>query len=162
MLLVEEDWELLALTDQLDSKDMRILHELELMCRDVPPVRTARLAAAVAIRGEVMAWGTNEMRSHPFQARWGKNSDSVYWHAETKAIHNFIRRYSADLLQRATVYVCRIKRPNERSKNFVLGMARPCKGCFSCIRDFGIGRVAYSTDSGGWQCEIAELPTSDK
>lgn len=144
------------MTNQLDKRDLRILHDLEVMARDVPPVTGIRLTAAVAIRGEVLAWGTNELRTHPFQARWGKNADAIYWHAETKAIHNFIRRHNPDLLQKATMYVVRIKRPFERSKDFVKGMARPCKGCFSCIRDFGIPRIAYSNQDGGFSCEVSE------
>jgi len=140
----------------LDHKDARILRELLRMAHDVPAVNKAKLAAAVAVRGEVMSWGTNELRSHPFASKWGKNSDAIYWHAETKAIHNFIRRHDVELLQKATIYVARIKRPFERSNQFVPGMARPCKGCFSCIRDFGIQRVAYTTEFDGFQCEVAE------
>lgn len=125
------------------------------MAHDVPPVTGARMSAAVAIRGEVMSWGTNELRTHPFAARFGKNSDAIYWHAETKAIHNFIRRHNPDLLQKASLYVVRIKRPFERSKDFVKGMARPCAGCFTCIRDFGIQRIAYSNEQGAFTCEVA-------
>lgn len=132
------------------------MRELVCMCEDVHAVNKARLAAAVTIRGEVMSWGINELRSHPFASRWGKNSDAIYWHAETKAIHNFIRRHDVTLLQRATIMVARIKRPFERSKEYVPGMARPCKGCFSCIRDFGIPRVVYTNESGAFVCEVAQ------
>lgn len=52
------------MTSELDSKDLRILRELHQMCYDVAPVKTARMAAAVAIRGEVLAWGTNEGIGH--------------------------------------------------------------------------------------------------
>ena len=132
------------------------MRDLVRMCYDVVPVNTARLSAAVAIRGEVMAYGSNELRTHPFAARWGKNCDAIYWHAETKAIHNFIRRHNPDQLQKATVYVARIKRPFERSKSWVTGLARPCKGCFDCIRDFGVGKVVYTTNSDHeWACEVA-------
>lgn len=131
------------------------MRELIRMCHDVSAVSKARLAAAVVIRGEVLAWGTNELRTHPFAAKWGKNSDALFWHAETKAIHNFIRRHDVSLLQKATVMVARIKRPFERSKEYVSGMARPCKGCFSCIRDFGIPRIAYTDESGAFVCEVA-------
>jgi hypothetical protein len=143
------------LNAELTRKEERIMRELVRMCQDVPPVNTARLAAAVVIRGEVLAWGMNEMRSHPFQMKFGKNSDAIYWHAETRAIHNFIRRHDPDLLQKATIMVARIKRPFERSRDFVPGMARPCKGCFSCIRDFGIPRIAYTSESGAFVCEVA-------
>jgi hypothetical protein len=92
---------------------------------------------------------------YTFLTKWGKNSDAIYWHAETRAIHNFIRRHDVNLLQKATIMVARIKRPFERSKDFVAGMARPCKGCFSCIRDFGVPRIAYTDESGAFVCEVA-------
>lgn len=41
------------------------MRELLRMCHDVPAVSKARLAAAVTVRGEVLAWGTNELRTHP-------------------------------------------------------------------------------------------------
>lgn len=141
---------------QLDNKDHRILRDLLRLAHDVPAANKARMAAAVAVRGEVLAWGTNEMRSHPFQAKYAKKVEAVFWHAETKAIHNFLRRNNMDLLKRATLYVARIKRPFERSKEFVPGMARPCKGCFSCITQFGVPRLVYTTESEGFQCEVAE------
>lgn len=142
----------------IDKRDLKILGDLYHMCHDVVPVKTARMAAAVAIRGEVLSWGTNEARTHPFQAAWRRREDAIYWHAETKAIHNFIRRHDPDLLQRATVYVHRVKRPHPKSKTFLFGTARPCSGCFGCIRDFGIPRVIYSTNDG-YACEIGEPDT---
>lgn len=44
---------------RLQDRDMRILRNLEIMAHDVPPVKTARLAAAVAIRGQVLSVGEN-------------------------------------------------------------------------------------------------------
>lgn len=140
---------------RLQDRDMRILRNLEIQALDVPPVKTARLAAAVAIRGHVMALGNNQLKSHPFHLRFGKNADSLFWHAETHCIHNFIRRHDADLLQKATLYVVRLKRPFERSRDFVKGMARPCKGCMRCIQDFGVPRIVYSNEAGGFSCEVS-------
>jgi hypothetical protein len=51
---------MISVNSQLHNKDLEILSQLEKLCWDVAPVRTARLAAAVAIRGEVLSWGTNE------------------------------------------------------------------------------------------------------
>lgn len=141
---------------ELNHKDERIMRELLNLAHDAPSDCKTRMAAAVAVRGEVLAWGTNEMRTHPFQAKFAKKDEAVFWHAETKTIHNFLRRHDWELLQKATIYVARIKRPFVRARHHVPGMARPCKGCFSCITQFGIGRVVYSTETEGFQCEVAQ------
>lgn len=137
----------------IQQRDLRIMHTLRVLVEDVPPVTGTRMAAAVAIRGQVLAMGTNQLRSHPFASRWGKNPDAVFWHAETKAIHSFIRKHHPDDLQKATMYVMRIKRPLSNTNKWVMGMARPCKGCLSCIQDFGIPRVIYSNAEDSYSCE---------
>lgn len=141
------------MTSELDSKDLRILNDLFHMAQDVVPVTGAKLAAAIAIRGHVKSWGTNQWRTHPFQQRFGKNEFSPFWHAETNAIHNYLRRYDVSDLQRATLYVVRVKRPSERSREWVTGMAKPCRGCRSCIYNHGITRVVWSNDHVGYSCE---------
>lgn len=140
----------------LQDRDMRILRNLQMMAHDIAPVKTARLASAIAIRGNVLALGNNQLKTHPFHLSYGKNEDSPFWHAETHCIHNFIRKHDPDMLQKSTLYVVRIKRPSERSKEFVLGMARPCRGCMRCIQDFGIPRIVYSNNQGGFSCEVSE------
>ena len=143
------------LTTSLDNRDMRILNDLHKMAMDVPPVQNARLAAAVAIRATVLAFRHNQLKSHPFHRTYGKNEDSLFWHAETHAIHNFIRRNHPDDLHRATLYVARVKRPTITSRDFILGMARPCRGCMKCIEAFGIPRIVYSTNDSNFMCELA-------
>jgi cytidine deaminase len=125
------------------------------MAEDVAGVNHAKLAACVAIRSDIVAFGYNQLRTHPFAARFGKNEFAPYWHAETHAIHNSLRRISIDDLTRATLYVVRVKRPSERATNWVLGLSRPCRGCRKCIFEFGVPRVCYSTDDDGFFCEEA-------
>jgi deoxycytidylate deaminase len=144
-----DDAGLLPVTDR-DSKIMGILRS---MAEDVAPVANARLAAAVAIRGNIISFGHNSLRSHPWHLRWGKNRDSLYWHAETNAIYNFLKRRPPQDLAKSTLYVLRIKRPHETSRDWVMGMARPCKGCQKCIMDFAIPRVVYSTNEQTFMCE---------
>jgi len=135
------------------DRDIKIMNILRTMAEDVTPVANARLTAAVAIRGNIISFGNNSLRSHPFQHKFGKNNDSLFWHAETHAIYNFLKRRVPQDLAKSTLYVLRIKRPSETSKNWVLGMSRPCKGCQKCIMDFGIPRVIYTTDHQTFVCE---------
>lgn len=137
----------------IDDRDIRIMNTLRVVVEDVPPVTGTRMAAAVAIRGTVLSIGNNQLRTHPFAARFGKNSDALFWHAETKAIHSFIRKHHPDDLQKATMYVMRIKRPHGNNRKWIMGMARPCKGCLSCIQDFGIPRMIYSNADDMLTCE---------
>jgi tRNA(Arg) A34 adenosine deaminase TadA len=139
----------------LQARDIRILEHLQTLARDVAPVKTARIAAAVAIKGTILSLGNNQLKSHPFHRNYGKNEESLFWHAETHAIHNFIRRHNADDLQKATLYVTRMKRLSEHSRDFGLGIAKPCRGCMSCIQDFGIPRIVYSNSEGSFSCEVA-------
>lgn len=133
--------------------DNRIMRDLKIMAEDVPPVNHARLSAALAIRGNVIAYGTNSWKSNPFQKSFSKNEFSTFWHAETNAIFNSLKRSSLDEVQRATLYVMRVKRPSEHSRLWIQALSRPCMGCRKCIYQFGILRVIYTDDAGGFVCE---------
>jgi deoxycytidylate deaminase len=134
-------------TQTLLPRDHKILKTLLHMAQDVAPVANARLAAAIAVRGDIVSFGNNSLRSHPFANKFGKNEHSQFWHAETHAIFNALKRHNVDILERATLYVVRVKRPHETSKEWIVGTSKPCKGCRRCIMEFGIPRVVYGTES---------------
>jgi tRNA(Arg) A34 adenosine deaminase TadA len=137
-------------------RDMKILENLQLMAEDSVPVKHAKFAACIAVRGKIMAFGHNSLRTHPFQMRFGKNEQSPFWHAETNCVFNALKRMHVEDLARASLYVVRVKRPYERSKEWVLGNARPCKGCRSCIFTFGIPTVFYSNEHNGFTCDSGD------
>ena len=143
-------------TQTLLPRDHKILKTLLHMAQDVAPVANARLAAAIAVRGDIVSFGNNSLRSHPFANRFGKNEHSQFWHAETHAIFNALKRHNVDILERATRYVVRVKRPHETSKEWIVGTSKPCKGCCRCIMEFGIPRVVYGTESE-FVCEGVDL-----
>lgn len=130
-------------------RDRRIMDNLFCLLSDQEvekPEKKARLAAAVAHRGRVLAFGFNDyVKSHPFQARYGVREDSIYPHAEIAAINNFIRKRMDVDLGDCDLYVCRLKRAKDR-KSHVHGMAKPCSGCMRCISQFNLRRVIYSLD----------------
>lgn len=132
----------------LTKNDMRVLDELRLMAIDVAPAARAKIAAAVVIKNEIVSFGENQLRTHPFQLKFGKNTDAVYWHAETHAIYNALKRVPVEELIRATLHVVRVKKTAAGSKDWVLGLAKPCRGCEFCAKTFGIPRVVYSTEGG--------------
>lgn len=48
-------------------------------------------------------------------------------------------------LKGSTLYVVRAKRAC-REGPFIRGLAKPCRGCETAARDFGVGTVVYTTD----------------
>jgi hypothetical protein len=141
----------------LSNNDNIILDQLRLLAIDVVPAARAKVAAAVVIKNDVVVFGSNKIRSHPFQLRFGKNDESAYWHAETNAIYNALKRVQVDELTKASLYVVRVKKPAAGSRNWILGLAKPCRGCEFCIETFGLRRVVYSIEDG-----YQELPMVTK
>lgn len=136
----------------MNTKDRHVRH-LNILSKIACDVNTsfvgnARLAACVVIGNSVVSFGTNEMKTHPFQAKFSKNNSAVYLHAETSAIKNSLKYLKISDLEKATLYVCRVKFQDEQKSSIVFGMARPCNGCLRCITTFGIRRVVFTLDNG--------------
>lgn len=132
------------------AKDHKVIDMLAKVAADVAPVRSARIAAAVYIGREMIALGTNQAKTHTFQQKFQKHEKACYWHAETNAIYNALKRVNIHDLENATLYVARVKYDNSDKKigKLVFGSAKPCIGCESCIQWTGIKRVCYTTDAG--------------
>lgn len=108
----------------------------------------ARLSAAIVYKGKVISTGVNSLKSHPFQKKWSRNSESIFLHAETSAIHQALRCISDDtILQDCDLYVLRMKKDGP-DFTFRYGLARPCSGCQRCIAEFGIKNVFYTCNDG--------------
>ncbi|MEI7674568.1 MAG: deaminase [bacterium] len=111
----------------------------------------ARLAAAIVRNNKILSIGINRKKSDPFQARFAKNKEAIFLHAEIHAIKNALRELSVDDLKGTDLYICRVKRPYSGAKNYVWGMAKPCCGCERAIAEFGIKNVIYSNDHGKYE-----------
>lgn len=129
-------------------KHNRVLNTLFKLAQDVAPVASARIAAGVVYRNEIISFGVNQMKTHPFQNRFSKNSESIYLHAETDAIKNALRSLSIKDLEKCTLYICRAK---YSERNFVYGLSKPCPGCMRAISTFNIRKVIYTCDDGNYE-----------
>lgn len=129
----------------------KIFIVLRKLAEEVAPIKSSRVVAAVVKSKSITSFGANQMRTHPFQAKFGKNPESLYWHAETNAIYNALRVLDVGDLKKADLYVCRVKYLSTKREQFVLGNAKPCVGCAKCIADFGVKRVFYTTETG-YEC----------
>jgi deoxycytidylate deaminase len=118
---------------------------------DVVPVRSSRIAAAVVYKNDIVAFGINEKKSHPFQAKYGKNPESIYLHAEIAAIKNSLRHITALELEKSSLYICRVKFEDSTKAKLICGLSKPCVGCFRCISAFGIKQVYYSLDGDSYK-----------
>lgn len=116
----------------------------------------AKLAAALVIRNDIISIGQNSTtKSHPIQKRFGRNTESIFLHAEINCIINAIRNVDAEELSKATLYVYRVKKLDKDSKYWSDGISEPCTGCKQAIEHFRIKRVVYSTEENDIYCEMS-------
>ena len=133
------------------GKHHKYISILSKMAIAVEPVRQARIAACLVHRNEIVSFGINQMKTHPFQAQFGKNKDSIFLHAETDCIKNALREIEVDELSRCTLYVCRVKFESHEKRKFVYGLAKPCPGCERAIANFNIKSVYYTLNDEGYE-----------
>ena len=132
--------------------DKAVMDNLFKLAEASPNDTRAQLAACIVYKKEVISYGFNRKKSHPFQAKFGVNCDSIFLHAETDAIKNALRKIDVDKLAKTTLYVARVKKPHPRAKKMVGGLAKPCLGCAKAISTYAIRRVVWSLDDGGFEC----------
>jgi len=135
------------------DKHARHLNVLSRLAVSIPyPVKTnARLAACVVYKNDIVSFGINEMKSHPFQAKWGTNKEAIFLHAEVSAIKNALKQISLKEFEKSTLYVCRVRYEDWTKQKIVFGLSRPCDGCIRCISTFNLRSVYYSLDDSGYQ-----------
>lgn len=132
----------------ITSKQNKICKSLfDLACDNDNKTR-CRLVAAVVYKNQIISYGFNSKKSHPFVIPFQKNDDAIYLHAETDAIKNALKRVSVEQLSKCDLYVVRSKYVDKRKTTMTLGLSKPCKGCSRCITQFGLRSVIYSTDDG--------------
>lgn len=127
--------------------NLEILNTLEKIAA-ANPNPTEKLAAAIVWRNRIISVGLNSMKTHPLQAKYGRNKHSVFLHAEIAAIKNALREIDVDDFTKCEIYIVRVKKERPFSKKYVRGLAKPCSGCARAIAEFGLRRVIYTCDNG--------------
>lgn len=115
------------------------------------PDLTARLAAAVVYKGDIISVGVNKKKSHPFQLKYSKMPKSIFLHAENDAIKNALKRIDLDTLSRSSLYISRVKYYDSTRQQVLYGLAKPCIGCARAIATFNLKHVCYSLDTEGYE-----------
>lgn len=114
------------------------------------PVKSARIAAALVYKREIVSVGLCQLKSHPFQKEYGKNELAIFLHAETCAIKNAVNdRVDPDIISKSTLYVARQKFTKSYG-DWTQGIAKPCFGCQRCIATYDIKQVVYTLDNAGY------------
>lgn len=120
----------------ISPKTIQLLDKVALMS-DHPQYQHG---AAVIKRNHILGVGCNRMKTHPMQARFGKNGDAIFLHAEINAIKNTLKTYRVSDLAGSTLIVLR-----RTTKGY--GMSKPCDGCTRAVIEFDFKSVIYSTDT---------------
>ena len=128
--------------------DQQWIDLLSTMALDLPrDIRGSKflLTSAVVQKGQALSFGFNQRKSHPLQARFGKNDESIFLHSEIDAMRNAIARHGKQALRNSVLYVARMKY-DLKNKMWIHGLACPCEGCWRAVKEFGIKRVVYTTN----------------
>lgn len=132
----------------MDTKNEKRWALLEKVAIAAEPVSRSRLAAMLVYKNDVIAVGYNKRKSHPLAKRFRKHDQAIYLHAEVDCIRNALRVVDPEILQKCTMYVLRMKRPDDNPKAFIRAMSKPCTGCQHAVEQFGIKKVYYTTEEG--------------
>lgn len=132
----------------MNNNHLKFLNQLHDRVLEAPKLFRVQLGASIVYKNAAIAYGRNSLKTDPFQAKFSANEFSLHLHAEINAIKKALKKISVDQLQKCTLYVVRI-RYNPDTKKMELGLSKPCRGCQSCIAEFGIKKVIYTTHDSG-------------
>ena len=108
----------------------------------------AYLGAVLVVKNRIISFGTNQSKTHPFQATFAKNPEALFLHAETASINNALRQISIGELQssKTALYISRVKRSNGPGSPIIRALSKPCCGCLLAIAEHNINKVVYTLD----------------
>lgn len=114
--------------------------------------RIFSIFASLYIKSEQRFIGFNHIKSHPFYDRYKKNTYAIFAHAETHCLRLARKELTISQIRNSdtTLYVARAKRVHENGK-WVWGDAKPCIGCWKCIKDHGIDTVVWTEEPKNYE-----------
>ncbi len=132
----------------MTKRDRYFLNLATKQALSAPGAGGAFLGAVLVVKGRLLSFGANRLKTHPFQQRFAKNEEALFLHAETDAINNALRQMSeADLCAaRTTLYLVRVKRRNGLESPYVRALSKPCVGCLGAIAQYNINKVIYTVN----------------
>lgn len=137
-----------------DEKFMAFTRRMAI--NNVNSQQKVKLAASLVYQNEIISVGYNSLKTHPMQKRFSKNIEAIFKHAEVDCIINALRHVDPSDLERATLYVYRVKKLTKDHNYWSDGYAEPCCGCKQAINHFKLRKVVYSTDEDYSYEELTE------
>ena len=137
----------------ISTRHERYFSILEKIAKDVvSPVTAPRLASCLVIGSTIISFGVNKKQTHPLQARFGRNTDSIILHSEIAAINNALRAGHKADLSKASLYILRVKYDSSviKTRNVVRALSSPCIGCQKAIQYFKIKKTIYTVDKDNY------------
>lgn len=136
----------------ISKKEIGLTEKVIAFAKTVENDYTYKIAAAIIYKNKIIKLSHNEIKSHTFQKQYAKNEHAIYFHAETSVIHKARKILGDEKLKKATLIVARVSQIRSKAQQKLMGHniaeAKPCEGCESCIKDFGIKKVIYTTQQG--------------
>lgn len=132
------------------NKNSKYINLLAKIASAIEPVAAARIASCLVYKNQIVSFGICRRKTHPFQAKFGKNQNSIYLHSEIDCIKNSLKIVDVNELAKCTLYICRVKYESHLKQNFLFGLSKPCPGCSRAIANFGIRKVVYTLDDIGY------------
>lgn len=133
-------------TATLSTTDDKISNTLLRDAFHHTPVSNARVVAGLARRGKLVCRGRNLRKSHPLQARFGRNPDAIFFHAEINCIVEAERQD----IEIAGLQMYVVRSLSDGSP----GLSMPCEGCMDALRYFNVSEVVYSDYEGMQSLEL--------
>ena len=130
----------------MNTKDSKIMEFLYRQAVDHYGCSGFKMVSAIVIKGKIISVGVNQKKTHPIQEIYGKNKDSIFLHSEIASIARSLNHLDKSDLSKSNLYTFRVKRPNNKSKRWVSGLAKPCIGCRRALIEFEIPRIIFSTE----------------
>ena len=63
------------------------------------------IASALVHRNKIISYGVNQMKTHPYQMKYARNSKAIYWHSETSAIYTADKKLKFTKFDNSILYV---------------------------------------------------------
>ncbi len=121
----------------MNQRDEYFINLLFEIAKNVPRVAGAKISSALVYKNKIISQGQNRYKSHPLQARWGKNEKAIYLHAEIDTLKTAVGLDISDCV----LYIARARLVGNA---WVHGSARPCNGCMEFLRFLNIKRIVYT------------------
>lgn len=107
--------------------------------------KTVRVGSSIYMGNRLVSSAVNSNKTNPKVVKYNNIlpfEKTPFLHAEMAAIISAAKKIDIKDFRYCTLYVAR------KLKIDGCGLARPCPACMEAIREYGIPKVIYTTDSG--------------